>query len=285
MQDQRGGVWPFVLWCLISVIVVAAATQLQKSDFDIVVRTITLGAAAALIAVPLGAFLAWTASKRGFVPLLARVFCLIGVLLPVFVQVSAWDAAFGKLGWMTTAAGETLKPIIGRWPSAIWIHAMIATPQTAVLFLAAIRTGRLSWQDALALDQPKFAAAVRAGWWRFSPFAFAAVLWTIVSAAREIGVTDIYQIGTLAEQVYLGYSLGQLGSIGTVWTPEQIAAAERLGVTVSLLIVAWMAGTATIAFLQCANQKRPRYAAGSGSGEKAGSVQSWLCLILSLIHI
>ncbi len=285
MQDQRRGFWPFAFWCLITAVVLAAATQLQSSDFNIVVRTVALGAAAALIAVPLGAFLAWTASKRGVVPMLARMFCLFGILLPVFAQVSSWDAAFGKLGWITSASGETLKPIIGRWQAAIWIHAMIATPQIALLFLAAIRSGRLAWQDALELESPPLLAAMRSGWWRFSPFVFAAILWTIVSAAREIGVTDIYQIGTLAEQVYLGYSLGQLGSIGTVWTADQIAQAERLGVAVSLLIVAWMAGTATVAFLHAAASRQPRFATANRQSEKVTAGQSACCCIVLLLLV
>jgi len=284
MTSQRRH-FSFLVWSVFSVAVFAAAMCLQQADFQIVLRTLALGAGAAAIAVPCGAMLAWTASKSGFVPAAVRAFCLVGVLLPVLVYVSAWDAAFGKLGWMSSASGQVLKPVIGKWQAAIWIHAMIATPQIAILFWAAIRSGRQRWQDAIQLDRPPLPAAILTGWWKFSPFVIAAILWTVVSCAREIGVTDIYQIGTLAEQVYLGYSLGQLGSIGTVWTPEQIQAAQDLGIGVSLLIIAWLAGTATMVFLQAASVNAPVQGGHDSKSEPSNKLQSIASVILMLILV
>jgi len=64
---------------------------------------------------------------------------------------------------------------------------------------------------------------------RLMPLMLMCVLWAIIVCSREIAVTDLYQIGTLAEQIYLGYSLGQVNSLATNWSAEDIAAAGTIG--------------------------------------------------------
>ena len=239
----------FAIWCLVSIgLLVALILFLDANDRAIAWRTISLGALTSLIAIPIGVMLAHVANGRGFIAALVRTFCVVGVLLPVFAHVTAWDAAFGKLGLLTNTFGDVLKPIVSRWPAAVWIHSMVAVPQVAILFLVALRSGSEAWEDALRLEASSTAASWRILLWRFLPVAVAAMLWTMITCAREIAVTDIYQIGTLSEQVYLGYSLGQLNAIGTAWTAEQLAAAQNLGVGVTLLVVAWLAASAMFAF-------------------------------------
>lgn len=240
----------FAIWCLVSCGLLAALLfLLDANDRAIAWRTICLGALAALIAIPVGTMLAYVSNGRGFVASLVRTFCIVGVLLPVFVHVTAWDAAFGKLGLLTNTFGDVLKPLVSRWPAAVWIHSMIAAPQVAILFLVAMRSGSEAWEDSIRLELPAAAANVRILVWRFLPVAVAAALWTMICCAREIGVTDIYQIGTLSEQVYLGYSLGQLNAIGTAWTADQLAAAQNLGIGVTLLVVAGLAASAMFVFI------------------------------------
>ncbi|QEG23665.1 ABC transporter permease family protein [Mariniblastus fucicola] len=239
----------FAAWCLVSLALFASLFLfLTPGDRAIAWRTISLGAATSLFAIPIGVLLAWIANGRGIVAATVRTFCIVGVLLPVFVQVSAWDAAFGKLGLLTNSFGDVLKPVLSRWPAAIWIHSMVAAPQVAVLFLVVLRSGSEDWEDALRLETNATEASLRILVWRFLPVTLAATLWTMIGCAREIAVTDIYQIGTLSEQVYLGYSLGQLNAIGTAWTPEQLAAAQNLGLGITLLTVAWLAASAMFAF-------------------------------------
>ena len=198
----------FAVWSLVSVALLAVLVLfLSPEDRNIAWRTVTLGAMTSLIAIPIGILLAWVANGRGFIAAMVRMFCVVGVLLPVFAHVTAWDAAFGKLGLLTNTFGDVLKPIVSRWPAAVWIHSMVAAPQVAVLFLVAMRSGSEAWEDAIRLEVGSAAANIRILLWRFLPVAVAAALWTIICCAREIAVTDIYQIGTLSEQVYLGLSL------------------------------------------------------------------------------
>ena len=261
----------FAIWCVVSIGLVAALLMLLSAqDQAIAWRTFSLGALTSLIAIPVGILLAWVASGKGIVAATCKAFCIVGVLLPVFVQVTAWDAAFGKLGLLTNTMGDVLKPIVSRWPAAVWIHAMIAAPQIGVLFLVAMRSGSEDWEDALRLETSATQARFRILLWRFLPVGIAATLWTMICCAREIAVTDIYQIGTLSEQVYLGYSLGQLNAIGTAWTPEQLAAAQNLGTGITILVIAWLAASAMFAFFSLSrtikrSETRRPFEASSGS--------------------
>ena len=280
----------FLIWCLVSIgLVLVLMNFLEPNDRAIAWRTVALGAMTSLIAIPIGVSLAWVANGRGFIAALLRTFCIVGVLLPVFAQVSAWDAAFGKLGLLTNTFGDVLKPLVSRWPAAVWVHSMVAAPQVAVLFLVAMRSGSEAWEDALRLEASSTAANLRILLWRFLPVAIAAALWTMISCAREIAVTDIYQIGTLSEQVYLGYSLGQLNAIGTAWTADQLAAAQNLGVGITLLIVAWLAASAMFAFFSMARSversESRRPARQVSSGKLANIVGVILLLIVVAVPL
>ena len=239
----------FLAWILLSTgLLLWLALTLDSGDRAIAMRTLWLGLGAASIAVPGGAILALHACCRGKIAFLASAFCLVAVLVPVFAHVTAWDAAFGKLGLLTNLLGDVLKPIVSRWPAAIWIHSMIALPQVAILFMVAIRSGRQHWEDAVRLELSRKDSAIRIILWKYLPVGIAATLWTMISCAREIGVTDIYQIGTLSEQIYLGYSLGQLNAIGAAWTPEELAAAQDLGTSITLVIFALLSSAAIYLF-------------------------------------
>jgi iron(III) transport system permease protein len=283
---QQSGKYPKTLtwiWAAISIgLLVTLCLFLEPKDRAIAWRTLTLGSLVSLVTLPMAALLAWTASGRGVLAGLTKGFCLVGVLTPVFAHVSAWDAAFGKLGWLTNSFGQVLTPIVSRWPAAVWIHAMALTPQIAIVFYVAIKSGGRSWEDALRLEASKTSAALLIGVWRFLPVALASALWVIISCSREIGVTDIYQIGTLAEQVYLGYSLGQLNAIGAAWTPEQIFDAQHLGLGISLVIVAWLAGSGVWLFLQAA-QKYSSNEQSQTDRPTQGAVASWRRKAISIL--
>jgi len=276
----------FAIWCVLSLaLALALIFLLQPKDQAIALRTLSLGVFTSLLALPIGILLAWVASGRGFIAALLRTFCIVGVLLPVFVHVTAWDAAFGKLGLLTSTFGDVLKPVVSRWPAAVWIHAMISAPQVAVLFLVAFNSPSETWQDALRLEVGPAVANMRILQWRFLPVMIAATLWTMICCSREIGVTDIYQIGTLAEQVYLGYSLGQLNAIGTAWTPKQLADAQNLGTGITLLVVAWLAASAMLAFFSMSRSVERSESQRPASPNNSSTLANVIGLVLLLVVV
>ena len=196
-----------------------------------------LGFGTSLLSVPAGLLLARICLNRGILPTLIRWSSIALLFMPVFLHVSAWDSAFGKLGWVTWAADSGFNVLAGQWPIAIWIHSMAAIPQlTVILWFGLVATGR-TYEEQAALDADSRSVFWHITFPRLLPILAIATVWVFVTCAREIAVTDIYRIGTLAEQIYLGYSLGELdATVGNMTTVALIVIAAGL-VVVSLFNV------------------------------------------------
>ena len=219
---------------LISISIVVAAVVVlllfgEPVDKRVVFNTLLLGAGTCLFAVPAGLLLARICLNRGMLPTLIRWSSIALLFMPLFLHVSAWDSAFGKLGWVTWTADSGFNVLAGQWPIAIWIHSMAAIPQlTVILWFGLLASGR-SYEEQAALD-----ADSRSVFWyitlpRLMPMLAIVIVWVFVTCAREIAVTDIYRIGTLAEQIYLGYSLGELdATVGNFTTVAVIVVAAGL---------------------------------------------------------
>ena len=119
------------------------------------------------------------------------------------------------------------------------------------------------------------------------------VVWIVVSCAREIGVTDLYQIGTLAEQIYLGFSLG-INSIAGTWTSEQLAEANSISNRLTFSLLIWMAATGLVFFFTLtglefesrAVRPRPSQPAGESSrGLLRFLVAAGLLAVVGLVPI
>jgi ABC-type Fe3+ transport system permease subunit len=239
------------VWLLVALAVGVLLLYLlpaTQQDRIVAIRTIALGLSASVIALPLGGLIVWVCRSSGFISkmTLFSVFALL--LVPMFIHVSSWDALFGKLGWLTATKGEALKPLVSGWNAASWIHGIAAAPQVAVIFLIGLGSGKRVFEEQALLDAAPSQVFWHVTFRRLCPLAILSVVWIVISCAREIGVTDLYQIGTLSEQIYLGYSLG-LNSIPGTWTPEQLAEAGSMGPWLAITITAWLSFTALILFI------------------------------------
>src|SRR5213083_2970470 len=98
------------------------------------VNSAILAAGAIAIALPIGTLLAVVLTKLSFPGRRAAIACL-GVLLflPLYVQLSGWDAALGKLGWYSLAHGSLAEPFLAGMRGAIFVHGIAAVPWVALL--------------------------------------------------------------------------------------------------------------------------------------------------------
>src|SRR5438067_7357590 len=98
------------------------------------INSAILAVGAVAIALPLGTLLAVLITRYDL-PGRRLAAVSIGMLLflPLYVQLSGWDAALGKLGWHTLAHGSMAQPILAGMRGAIFIHAMAAVPWVALL--------------------------------------------------------------------------------------------------------------------------------------------------------
>ena len=163
------------------------------------------------------------------------LFFLIALaIVPPYINVSCWDSAFGKLGWLTSAQGQILQPLLSGWSAAVWVHAIGLIPQFALLFFWALSASR-TFEEQARLDLPPRIIFFHITLRRLLPMVLLCVLWALIVCSREIAVTDLYQIGTLAEQIYLGYSLGQINTLAANWSPEEIQAAGAIGFSLRVI--------------------------------------------------
>lgn len=203
---------------------------------QVLASTLGLGLSAGILAVFLAVFLVRLAAlspRPGW--------WLIGLgvaaAMPLHLHVGAWDSVFGKLGWFTSWFGSPLMLSINRWVAAIWIHAAAGAPQVALIILGGLAMGRGIYEDQGLLDAPAASVFWRITFRRLLPFAALGLIWVMIVCAREIAATDIYQIGTLAEYIYLGYAMGQGMDLIVPWGTE----ARQLDVWFQIFAIGWTA--------------------------------------------
>ncbi|HEY2761749.1 MAG TPA: hypothetical protein VGI75_13425, partial [Pirellulales bacterium] len=181
------------------------------------------------IALPVGVTLAVLLTRFAVPGRRLAIVCL-GVLLflPLYVQLSAWDAALGKLGWFTLAHGSLAQPFLNGMRGAIFVHGMAAIPWVALIVgIGLLQVDPAQEEAALLVASPQVVL------WRITlpqavPFVAAAALWTIVGTIAEMTVTNIYLINpaqwTLTERFYMSWSL----SLSPLSKPEIVASLAAL---------------------------------------------------------
>jgi iron(III) transport system permease protein len=167
---------------------------------------LALGALA--IALPIGVSLALLLARFNLPGRRLAIACL-GLLLfvPLYIQLSAWDAAFGKLGWFTFITGSLAQPFLSGMRGAIFIHGLAAFPWVALVIGIGLRHVDPAQEEAALLVVPP-----RLVFWRITlpqvlPFIAAAAIWTAVSTISDMTVTNIYLINpgewTYTERFYM----------------------------------------------------------------------------------
>ena len=218
----------------------------QPNQREIGIRTLLLGVGASSLAFPLAAVSAWAIRESAVTGRWLLRACIVLAVIPVYLNVGYQDAAIGKLGWLTSNGDQVLTPLFSGWPAAAWAHATSLLPQFTLLILFGLGTKRTYEEQGLmeaSAWQVFFHITLR----RLLPLAMLSVLWGIVVCSREIAVTDLYQIGTMAEQLYLGYALNQPGGTAGNWTADQLAQAGNVGWPISLSMFFALAAVATLA--------------------------------------
>ena len=150
----------------------------------------------------------WAGSRLEPIAIGLRVGLAALVLLPLHLQVACWDALLGKLGWwQLIVAGE---PAALGMAAGIWVQTMASIPWAILLLGFGLPKNRSAMEAQARLDGSAGQVFWRLTLRRHLPLLAGCGLYCFVYAAREIAVTDIYQIGTLTEEIYLRISGGDL---------------------------------------------------------------------------
>jgi iron(III) transport system permease protein len=190
-------------------IILAAPAASQRA----IINSGILAAGALAIAMPVGTLLAVLLVKLSL-PGQRFAAAAMGLLvfLPLYVQLSAWDAAVGKLGWFTLAHGSLARPLLAGMWGAIFVHGVAAIPWVTLFVGIGLLQVDPAQEEAALLVVPPRVVLGRITLPQTLPFIFAAAIWTAVSTTSEMTVTNIYLVNpgewTYTERFYMRMATG-----------------------------------------------------------------------------
>ncbi len=238
---RRPGAWLLVLF---AATVGLAGAMSSSRTHALLWRTTQLSAAAMLVAIPIGTWLAWTMVRTDLPArrLLGGIL-LFTVAMPLYLQAAAWNAGFGQQGWwQLSQSGLASEPLLFGFRGAALVHGLAAIPWTIFIVGAELWLARRDQEEAALLDGSQGQVALTITAPRMAMAALAAMLWIAVTIAGEITVTDLYQVRTYAEELYVGFAIDTLEGDSTVG-PATMGALPGMimlaGLTLGLFFVGW----------------------------------------------
>ncbi len=134
------------------------------------------------------------------------------ILIPIYVQATAWSAGFGVQGWFRLS--QVSAAISPAWAiaSVVWIHAMATTPVCFLLCsLGLNRSFDTNSRQALIEYGPWIAmfSVVIPNLW---PWIAACAVWSIAMTGNDMVVTNLFQVPTITETVYQQVQLNDLNT-------------------------------------------------------------------------
>lgn len=141
------------------------------------------------------------------------------LLIPVYVQATAWSAGFGIQGWLRISQVDAAKYPWWGIASVIWIHAVAALPACfLILSYGWYRARDATFEQAWSEFGPGYVAS-RILPIRLTPWIVCALLWTVCMTQNDMVVTNLFQVPTLCESVYQQVQFGKLrsGPIAVAW--------------------------------------------------------------------
>ncbi len=171
-------------------------------------NTLWLSVGACLVSLPPGTLLAFLLARTDL-PLrrFAWLVVLVFLFLPLYLHAAAWDAGFGKLGWYSLARQSLDTPLLRGWAAAIWIQGLWSIPWVTVIVAVVLRMCEPELEEEALLDATARRVFAAVTLRRALPGIVVAGLWVALITAGEMTVTDLYQIRTLAEELYNGFAL------------------------------------------------------------------------------
>ncbi len=127
------------------------------------------------------------------------------LFVPMPLHATAWLGAIGNAG-RSQLIGST--PILTGWTGAAFVHAMAAIPWVAVLAGVGLRTVEPALEESALLDLPGWRVVGRLTLRRSLGAIAASALAVAVLTAGDMTVTDLLQVRTYAEEVYIQSQTG-----------------------------------------------------------------------------
>src|SRR5262245_3796936 len=232
---------PLAAIAALAAIGICSPTDTQRA----LINSAKLAAGATAIALPLGALLAVLIGRLDLPgrPLAAAALGLL-LFLPLYVQLSGWEAVAGRIGWYTLNFGSIDAPLVAGMRGAIVVHALAAVPWVALIAGVGLAQVDRGQEEAALLAASPADVLARITLPQCGPFLIAAGIWTVVSTTSDMTVTNVLLMNatrerferTYTEQFYSQFS--RTADAGEA-TLAVLPGALSLGIV--LLVAVWIA--------------------------------------------
>jgi len=212
-------------------------------------NTVFLAAGTCVISLPTGAVLAFLLVRTD-IPGRRAVLVMLGAMLlvPLYLQASAWHAGFSQLGWYSLATDTMTSPALEGLRAAVWIHALASIPWVVLFVGVAVRYVEPELEEEALLAGSTLQVFLRVTTPRMLGAVGVAALWVLLSTAGDMTVTDLYRVRTYAEELYTGFALGD--DLQAAW----LAALPGIAVGASLVVLTFAVASAVAPSLQAASR-------------------------------
>ena len=249
-KDDYTTVMPGNRHTIVLVVIAASLTGLaclllwnDEGQQQLMRNTAALAALACAISLPVGTLLAFllvrtdVPGRRAALVLMAAM-----LLLPLYLQASAWHAGF------ILAGGSVTSPLLTGLPAAAWIHAMASIPWVVLIVGVGIRYVEPELEEEALLVGSTLQVFLRVTAPRMIAAMGVAALWVLLSTASEMTVTDLYRVRTYAEVIYTGFALGD--DLRSAW----LTAAPGIAAGASLVVFTFVVASTAAPSLQTASR-------------------------------
>lgn len=172
-------------------------------------NTAVVAMGALVTTIPLATCLAWLLQRTNIYGARSAWILLSSqLILPLYATVGAWSAGFGTQGWWPLAQSLVVRSPLTSLAAVTFVHAVTAVPGAVWILSLGLRTVKRSHEELALMDGGAGNVFYRVVLPNLLPWLAAAGFWVIVPVFTEMVVTNLYQVPTLSEQIYLDISLG-----------------------------------------------------------------------------
>ncbi len=166
------------------------------------------------VAVPIGSLLAVLLMRTDVYGRRALGVALGSQLaVPLYVFAGSWNAGFGSQGWWPLTQVVAVKFNVAALLAVIFIHTVAAIPWVCLITWCGLVWSQRSLEESALSEAGKRAVLFRVIVPGLRPWLILSGFWVCVPILTEMVVTNLYQVPTVAEQVYLDASRGTVSPL------------------------------------------------------------------------
>jgi iron(III) transport system permease protein len=174
-----------------------------------ILNTLAVAAGVLVLTLPIACFLAIALVRTNVAAgRLAWLAIFSQFVVPLYALVGAWSAGFGTQGWWPLSQVSVAGNPAAGLAAVTFVHAMAALPSAVLIITLGLYWTRRSREELALVEGGTANVIVRVLLPELRGWIAAAGFWSIVPVLTEMVVTNLYQVPTLPEQIYLDVSLG-----------------------------------------------------------------------------